>query len=384
MGLKLSEGPDAWRLEIEGLASWPKEGIHQQLYSEGSGNGRIRFNPPFCPEPVGEGTEALLARSDAIVFRFEKDLIFGEVEPQVRQRYLERVGKFPKDLPAQILSPGKPVVVGLQGKDFAVGHSQKYIEGAVELTHFLNVYWRRQHQIGNAQLTRVLLSLLDGLHALHAAGCLRGEINPSNFGVAGETVYFWDALGMDFPGFPCRTVYPDCVDPHQLKKDLRLLKHQPEAWELQSPYTRETDLYGFVVLLFIAFTGTGPWSGKHKQAKERAELRGQRVRALLGIPVTSPDVVPDWIFPPEVMGERLLNYVHQVLQHGYRGPFPRAMLAELKWLVCPHCGLEFAGYFCPCGKGKRPFEPLAATELAGVRLRAIFERLNAYKQAERR
>lgn len=384
MGLKLSEGPDAWRLEIEGLASWPKDGIQGQLYSESGKSGKIMFNPPFCREPVGEGTEALLARYGGSVFRFEKDLISGEVEPQVRQRYLERVGKFPKALPAQVLSPGKPIVVSLNGKEFAVGHSQKYVEDAVELTVFLDFKWRRLHEIGNARLTRVLLSLLDGLHALHAAGCLRGEINPSNFGVLGETVYFWDALGMDFPGFPCRTVYPDCVDPHQLKKDLRLLKHQPEAWELQAPYTRETDLYGFVVLLFTAFTGAGPWTGKHKQAKEKAELRGQRVRALLGIPVTSPDVVPDWIVPPEVMGERLLNHIHQVLQHGYRGPFPRALLSDLEWQVCSHCGLEFAGYFCPCGKGKRPFEPVSPAELAGARLRAIFERLNACKQAERK
>ena len=80
---------------------------------------------------------------------------------------------------------------------------------------------------------------------------------------------------------------------------------------------------------------------------------GERARAILRIPATSPDVIPDWNIPPEVMSEAMRNHLDKVFQEGFRGPFGRSLLADLDWQFCSHCQLEYAGYTCPCTKSRR-------------------------------
>lgn len=379
MALQVTESPGACFVSISGLSSWPKQGIEELLIGEDH-NGSLQGLEPFEKDLVGSGMEAILVRHSAgakEVFRFERDLIGPKANDKLRADYLGRLQAFPRSLPQQIVAPARPVFLRLGNKELIIGQTQRYIPAAVELHNYLNPVWRSQRQFGNAPLTRVLLSVFDGIEALHAAGVLRVDWNPANLGVVGETVYFFDNLSAEFGGFRCATVFPAYLAPWLINQNTKLVESDEEAWKLTQPYTRLADHFAFTAMVFRAFTGTGPWGGKHREAAQRPELRGSRARSILRVPVTSPSVIADWKFPPEVMGERLHNFCHEVFQNGYRGPFPRALLGDLEWEWCDACSTEYAGYACPCYRSKRRFRPIESAAAILSRFRAGFRQRNA-------
>jgi hypothetical protein len=288
-------------------------------------------SPSFSSTLVESGGEAHVRLIADTVLRFEKRLITPDASEDVRGGFLGKLRAIkpllPKDMGAVI--PEKIIYVG----DFVVGHTQKYVANFKPL---------RVSSMGDAFGTvspeiamRVLLTLHAYIGACHAAGLIIGEVNPQNFGFSNSGFVAIDTLAYSVPGFECRTMFKQTVDPLVLE-DPALSK----AWRRIRPYSPDSDWFSFACIVCELLTGHGPWAGIHKDEFECPELGQQLVRASRGLSIFDPSIEASWgegKRNPKLLGTQLYNHLYEVFNRQKRGPFPASLLCGLRFKSCQKC-----------------------------------------------
>ncbi len=303
-----------------------------------TGVGSPSFDQSFMPS----GGEAVLRKIRNVVLRFERSLLDSTVESGIEEKYLQRISAASLRLPQRAALPRLPLY--LHGTSNLVGCT-------MDLLSEWQSFAEHSHSWDAAKTTRALIELHAFISQCHEAKVVIGELSPHNFGFSGDSLWAIDVVAYQYPGLPCTTVYPGTVDPELLLQDEAVRDSDPHAYQLQKPYTPESDWYGFCCLVLQSLTGLSPWAGAHRLSDDAPELSLRRVRALRGLSVLDPSIrVGASLRPPESLREELYEYLYGVFTHGNRGSFPLALLRSIRWVRCPACGSEVSADFCPCGQ----------------------------------
>ncbi len=278
----------------------------------------------------------------------------GRAAEERLREHQAKLAAFPRGLPPQVIAPQGLARASRQGP--IVGYAMRRVEPALPLAAYGDPALRAG-RIDAATVTRALLELHDALAALHQCGVVVGDLNDRNVLVQDDRVALIDADSLQFGPYLCRLFTESFVDP-------LLCDPGAERPVLRQAYGPEADWYAYCVALFRCLLLTGPYGGVYKPADPKAQVAPAR-RPLLRLSVLRPGVTyPLAANPPEVLPDALLSHLAQVLHEDLRTPFPRALLAGLRWSRCGTCGTEHAGGGCPrCGL-RRP--PLVLARRAGA------------------
>lgn len=248
----------------------------------------------------------------------------------------EKLKVFPKGLPARVIVPEKLL---LSNQKTVVGYTMRYLQQAEVLSRYGERTFR-QAGIGNEVVRQVLMDLARMTRELHDKQVVIGDFNDLNVLVSGTQAYLIDADSFQFGKFLARVFTAKFVDP---------LLCDPRATSLilSAAHNADSDWYAFAVMLMQSFLFVDPYGGVYRPADpKKAVLHG--ARPLKRITVFNPEVrYPKPAIHWKVLPDDLLEYFHRVFEKDARGPFPEAMLANLRWTKCSNCGAEHARASCP-------------------------------------
>ncbi len=279
------------------------------------------------------------------------DLSGVPAEQDAARRRLElqqtKLRAFPAGLPPGVVVPGE-LATDRTGKRI-LGYAMAKVEGGEPLFRFSDPGFRACGVPGT-RLAAILLDLHSTLRGLHHAGVVVGDLNDRNLLVQGDLVRVIDADSFQFPGYPCAVFTERFVDP-------RLCDPSAASPLLVLPYDQDADWYAFSVLGMQTLLAVGPHGGVHAPADPARRCPAPQ-RPMRRITVFDPEVrYPKAAVRFEVLPDPLLQHFHRVFVEDLRGPFPGALLEDLRFSACPGCGTEHARAVCPtCRPGgvRRP------------------------------
>lgn len=285
---------------------------------------RVRLNDS---DLLGEGGEARVYRWKDLAVK-----VFHPVPPgqpaaaAVRDQKLLKLARFPKGLPASVVSP---LELAKDRKDAVVGYAMRAVEGGEDFARLSQRKWREQ-VVANPAVMGLFQQLAGTLRALHGQGVVAGDLNDGNVLFCGGATFLIDADSMQFDGLPCAVGHERFLDPRLYGVDL-----------LAAPrFDAGTDWYSFAVMLFSSLLYVHPFGGTHAKLPtllRRAEARHSILR---------PDVmVPRLAVAPKVLPDDALAFFQQVFEKDLRSAPPESLL-QLGWTRCG-CGLEHARAVCP-------------------------------------
>ena len=312
-----------------------------QVYLQGQ---PLQLHPQ---QVLGKGGEADIFRlgSDRALKLFKPpDHPDYQHQPQAQQAAAQRLAEhqqklrqFPRVLPARVVQPLE-LVTDRSGQTI-LGYTMLLIAPADPLWRYSD---RGFHNQGLRQAT--VVEIFQDLHAtvtqLHAAGIVIGDFNDLNVLVQGSAAYCIDADSYQFAGFRCHLFTTSVVDPcHCDPAAVPLI--------LAQPHNENSDWYAFNVLLLQSLLCVGPYGGVYKPADPQQWV-SPAARPLQRLTIFHPDVrYPKPAFPYASLPDDLLQHFYQTFTQDQRGPFPAALLANLRWQTCPQCQLEHARPTCP-------------------------------------
>ena len=274
---------------------------------------------------LGEGGEARVFRHGASALKIFHE-VTDPVSLRVRDQKLEKLARFPSNLPTNVLGP-QELVTDRAGKP--LGYRMALVAGAHDFARLA----QRKVRLGLLS-TRELVAVFEQLHAvvatLHGAQVVIGDFNDGNVLLADKAPMLIDTDSMQFGGLPCPVAHERFLDPRLYGVDLS-----------SSPrFDAGTDWYAWAVLLFQSLLAVHPFGGTHPKLPtllRRAEARHS---------VFQSDVtLPRLAVSPKVLTDDLLHWFHAVFEKDERAPFPVDLL-RLSWTQCA-CGVEHARAVCP-------------------------------------
>ncbi|KAI9130265.1 hypothetical protein [Acaryochloris sp. CCMEE 5410] len=308
---------------------------------------RVRLRPQ---QAIGKGGEAdvyRLNRTTAVkLFKPPSHPDFegmAEAQQGARERlalHQQKLRQFPQSLPERVISP-QALVMNQNGQRI-LGYTMPLLTHAEVLLRYCDLRFRQT--IDTQAVVDLFLDLHETVAKLHFADVVIGDFNDLNILVQGTQAFVIDADSFQFGSFPCSVFTARFVDP---------LLCDPQGTQpiLCRPYSWESDWYAFTVMLMQALLFVDPYGGVYKPS-DPAQRLPQAARPLHRVTVFHPQVrYPKPALPCDRLPEPLLNHFRQVFEQDWRGEFPRSLLENLRWHICPSCGAEHARSTCPsCAK----------------------------------
>lgn len=276
-----------------------------------------------------------------------------EMNPGVNRRMLEKriilnrekIGHFPKGLPANVVAPIAPVYQ----RDKIAGFIMALVAGGYDIRQLARRAFR-EGTIDNGMVTRIFIHLLETLTQLHRRGVVVGDLNDANVLFRDEQSWIIDADSMQFGQYSCPVATERYLDPKLYGVDLASAPR----------FTPGSDYFAYAALLLSAWLYVGPYGGRHQQLRtwtRRAEAR----KSIFANDVHYPKAAVRY----DILPDEILDYFERVFEKDLREPLGKNSLLGLEWRRCSHCGLEHARPLCPCQVGK------GAVKKASISYRAV-------------
>lgn len=296
---------------------------------------------------IGKGGEAdVFDLRDGTVLKLWKgpdhpDLVgLREEQEGARERlatHQHKLRELPRDLPEGVVGP-IDLATDRGGKQL-VGFTMRHVTGAEVLLRYAEPAARRAG-LPAAEAISALRDLHRIVGALHARGLVIGDFNDLNVLVQGGRAFLIDADSLQFGRYLCRVYTERFVDPLLCDPDL------PRPVPVR-PHSPSSDWYAFAAMLLQSIACVGPHGGVFRPA-DPARRVPQPARPLRRITVFDREVVyPRPALPLAALPDDLLAELEQIFVHDRRGPFPRALLEDLRVTRCTQCGAEHARAVCP-------------------------------------
>ncbi len=270
---------------------------------------------------------------------------------------------FPRTLPPRVV---QPLDLAQDAKKRIAGYTMHFLQGAEPLIRYAGRDFREKSGIGPAALADLFSDLHRTLEGVHVAGAVVGDFNPMNVLALGTEAWMIDADSFQFGPFPCRVFTARVLDP-------LLCTFSAQGGMPVRPFTPESDWYAFTVMLMDCLLYVDPYGGVYRP-KDPALRIAHELRPERRITVFHPEVrYPKAAIPYSVLPDDLLQHFHLVFEKDRRGPFPAALLREMRWTKCPACGREHARAACPFCPSAPP--PAAVRERTVVRGKLTATRL---------
>lgn len=320
---------------------------------------RIRIDPSQSKGKGGEADVFLIGPNEvAKIFKppshpdFDGLPLEQEGARQRIQEHQKKLPAFPSGLPDKVITPHDILL----GSDKRIcGYTMPFLDDAEVLFRYGDRKFR-ESGILIEDVINIFLGLHPTIEGVHKAKVIMGDFNDLNVLVAQNVAYVIDADSFQFGSFKCKVFTAQFVDP---------LLCDPKAKRpmLAKPHTEDSDWYAFNIMLMKALLYASPYDGVYRPKK------GHKVkhdaRPLHRITVFNPEVrYPKPAIPYGVLPDELLDHFQKVFEKDQRGPFPIALLQNLRWTSCTACGTEHARANCPeCAQAS----PLAVRETTVVR-----------------
>lgn len=306
---------------------------------------RIRLDPSAS---IGKGGEADVFKiGNGMVVKVYKqpnhpDLAGDPREQEgARQRLEEHQRKlpaFPRTLPSHVVVPQKLATDRTGGR--IVGYTMPMVLNAEVLLRYADIQWRESGGIAPATVTEIFRDLARTVTLVHDAKVIIGDFNDLNVLVSQADAYLIDADSMQFGPFMCRVFTARFVDP-------LLCDPKRNSPMLVRAYTPDSDWYAYTVMLMQCLLFAGPYAGVYRP-KRVADRIEHDARPLRRITVFNPEVKrPKVMLNPDILPDDVLQYLHLTFERDRRGPFPVALLDQLRWMTCPACKTVHARGVCP-------------------------------------
>lgn len=281
---------------------------------------------------VGNGGEAVvyLAGDKAWkIFREPDDPFYlGDEPDQVHMRkiakerlaaYPEKLNQFPPWLGSRVVGPERLFRVGRYSVG---GYEMPLIKDAVTLRKYADADWKKQHSIGDPEIGRLFLDLYDTLRELHFCGMLVGDFKPDNVLARKHKAYIVDAESADTGDFSCLTYTEGYIDP-------QLCDPTKDVEVKIKPYSRTSDWYAFMVMLFESLTNVHPYHGVYLPPAGKQPVALSQ-RALLGISVFNKHVLlPNFAESIKHLSKKLQAAFFDFFERGVRGMPKRELVEDL-------------------------------------------------------
>lgn len=325
--------------------------------------GRMVRLDPSCS--IGKGGEA-------DVFRLDSDMVVKIFKPPHHPDYdgllheqaaaKERIAihqkklpAFPKNLPPRVVSPLE--LARNRSGSSIVGYAMPYLVGRELLIRYSDPSFRRAGMPSNT-VVDIFRDMHQTVSQVHRAAVIIGDFNDLNILARGVEASFIDADSFQFDGFLCRVFTARFVDP---------LLCDPRASSplLIKPHSADSDWYAFNVMLMQGLLLVNPYGGVYRP-KDLARKIPHDARPLHRITIFHPEVkCPKVALPIRVLPDDLLAHFQATFEKDKRGPFPFAILENLRWTICSTCKLEHARGVCPDCVGAMPVTIKEVTQIRG-------------------
>lgn len=341
------------------------------------GNERIRLDPSLA---LGKGGEADVYRlggkggsnapralkiwKEPDHADFQGDPIAQAAAEKRIQTHQTKMRQFPQHLPAHVIAP---MELALDKQGLIVGYCMPLVGGCEALYRFSTPVFRKSGGIPNSAIIPSLLDLYRTLRELHQRQVVVGDFNDLNVltDVKAGNSYIIDADSFQFGQFLCQVFTERFVDPLLCDQSLT-------SPMLVRPFSTNSDIYAFVVMLFQSLLCVSPFGGIYKP-KDKSKRMPEGQRPLKRITVFHPEVqYPKPATPFKILPVDLLHFFDEVFAKDKRGEFPVRLIDNLRWTACSSCGIEHACQVCPFCATQAPASAIVETVRGNVTMRKIF------------
>lgn len=199
---------------------------------------------------------------------------------------------------------------------------------ATEIRQIASRNYRRKHGIRISDVIAIFLDIQHTLDQIHSVGMVVGDLNDLNIMFKGAQSYFIDVDSFQFDRFPCPVGTEEFIDPQLYNVDLN-----------SGPvYSRQTDWYAYLVLLFKSLLMAHPYGGTHHAVHTLTQ------RAVQGISVLNTSVTyPKIALPLATLSDDLLELCTRWFNNRQRGIFPLRLLHDYQGSLveCHTCSMMY-------------------------------------------
>jgi hypothetical protein len=318
------------------------KGGEADVYDIGGGRALKLFKQPEHPDLEGDKAAQEAAR-----------LRLQEHQTKLRQ--------FPSGLPPQVIRPEELATDGT-GRT-VLGYTMRLLAGAEALQRYGDRTFRAS--IAGGVVVETFRDLHHTVSGLHRAGVVIGDFNDQNVLVWGGHAWLIDADSLQFGPFLCSVYTERFLDP--------LLCDPALGFRPARSPSADSDWYAYTAMLLRSLLFVDPFGGVHKPKDPSRKLLNS-VRPLQRISVLHPEVLyPRAALRWDTLPDDVLQHLHFVFEKDRRGPFPPALLDDLRFTRCTACGIEHARALCPHCSGAPPAAVREVTTVRGaVRSTRVF------------
>lgn len=223
----------------------------------------------------------------------------------IKNKFWEYQWKLPAipDMPAGVVAPIK-LIATEQGS--IIGYVMKRIENVLTFDQLWNKIQLKEKMLA----LRKAYELIAALHAIDVIG---GDLIPRDFGWNQHTqeVVLFDADGMSYSGFPCRTFSLGYVDRDLL--DFNVNRNNDILTILGRPYEKISDWVAFHAISLNVMVGIDPYEGTHPKHTTKESRVMENVTMFSGevqYPVSAP--------PVKTIPRPLLESIFLTFKHNQR------------------------------------------------------------------
>lgn len=277
----------------------------------------ITLNPQ---DVLGAGGEAIVFRHSGTAVK-----IYNHPSPERASKIQALLTRAPM-LPSNAVAP-QTLIYNPDG--VAIGFSMPLLTSdAVEVRQLASRNYRRKHNIRISDVISIFLDIHYTLDQIHSVGIVVGDLNDLNIMFKGAQSYFIDVDSFQFDGFPCPVGTEEFIDPQLYNVDL-----------YSDPvYSRQTDWYAYLVLLFKSLLMAHPYGGTHHAVHTLTQ------RAVQGISVLNESVTyPKIALPIATLSDDLLELCTRWFNNRQRGIFPLRLLHDYQesLVECHTCSMMY-------------------------------------------
>lgn len=199
---------------------------------------------------------------------------------------------------------------------------------ATEIRQIASRNYRRKHGIRISDVITIFLDIQHTLDQIHRLDMVVGDLNDLNIMFEGAQCYCIDVDSFQFDGFPCSVGTEEFIDPQLYNVDL----------SLDPVYSRQTDWYSYLVLLFKSLLLAHPFGGTHHAVQTLTQ------RAVQGISVLNKSVTyPQIALPLATLSDDLLELCTRWFNNRQRGIFPLRLLHDYQGSLveCHTCSMMY-------------------------------------------
>ncbi len=252
----------------------------------------------------------------------------------------EKLPKYPKGLPAQIVGP---IDLVKDKNDMIVGYTMRFLPQMPLWVQYVNPSNRITDRLNN-EITTTLKSLYETVKILHDKGVVIGDFNDMNIMVdqPRHQVNMVDTDSYQWDKYPCDTFTQKFVDPLLCVKD-----PNSNSLMINKNHNKMSDWYAFNIMWMEGLTFGGPYSGIYKPADTKKQIPAG-LRPLSRITLFHQEVKrPKFILSDNLLPDDLLHHFYNCFVKDARNVPDKSLLENTVWQSCTNCGTYHARSTCP-------------------------------------